>query len=157
MENHTITSAGDNITSTDNVRLDMKQENKQENQPAITPVGGYVLLKGVAQVSQIQMRSETLPNLKWRLTLESVGTDAVALRNLQGVVVLEYMDKVLPTIIDNNLSWNRQQSYAHSNNLNFVHKVDIVEYFITPVYNVVGILRDDVLQQKLTTDINILY
>ena len=117
-----------------------------EHKTNIIPIGGNVLLKGIAEVSLILITDTNLPKLQWNLYLESHGTNCEQLESLEAVgtynVALEYGDNIKQMPDNNNIfSLKAQYDVIKQHNLTLKDKVQIVEYFITPVYNIVAAVK----------------
>lgn len=117
-----------------------------EHKTNIIPIGGNVLLKGIAEVSLILITDTNLPKLQWNLYLESHGKNCEQLESLEAVgtynVALEYGDNIKQMPDNNNIfSLKAQYDVIKQHKLTLKDKVQIVEYFITPVYNIVAAVK----------------
>lgn len=117
-----------------------------EHKTNIIPIGGNVLLKGIAEVSLILITDNNLPKLQWNLYLESHGKNCEQLESLEAVgtynVALEYGDNIKQIPDNNNIfSLKAQYDIIKQNQCTLKDKVQIVEYFITPVYNIVAAVK----------------
>lgn len=117
-----------------------------EHKTNIIPIGGNVLLKGIAEVSLILITDTNLPKLQWNLYLESHGRNCEQLESLEAVgtynVALEYGDNIKQIPDNNNIfSLKAQYDIIKQNQCTLKDKVQIVEYFITPVYNIVAAVK----------------
>ena len=116
-----------------------------EHKTNIIPIGGNVLLKGIAEVSLILLTDSNLPKLQWNLYLEAYGTNCEQLESLEtGTynVALEYGDNIKQLPDNNNiLSLKAQYDVMKQQQLKLKDKIQIVEYFITPVYNIVAAVK----------------
>lgn len=116
-----------------------------EHKTSIIPIGGNVLLKGIAEVSLLLLTDSNLPKLQWNLYLEAYGTNCEQLESLEtGTynVALEYGDNIKQMPDNNNiLSLKAQYDVMKQQQLKLKDKIQIVEYFITPVYNIVAAVK----------------
>ena len=116
-----------------------------EHKTNIIPIGGNVLLKGIAEVSLLLLTDSNLPKLQWNLYLERYGTNCEQLESLEkGTynVALEYGDNIKQMPDNNNiLSLKAQYDVMKQQQLKLKDKIQIVEYFITPVYNIVAAVK----------------
>lgn len=116
-----------------------------EHKTNIIPIGGNVLLKGIAEVSLLLLTDSNLPKLQWNLYLEAYGTNCEQLESLEtGTynVALEYGDNIKQMPDNNNiLSLKAQYDVMKQQQLKLKDKIQIVEYFITPVYNIVAAVK----------------
>lgn len=126
-----------------------------EHKTNIIPIGGNVLLKGIAEVSLILITDTNLPKLQWNLYLESHGTNCEQLESLEAGtynVALEYGDNIKQIPDNNNIySLKAQYDVIKQNQCTLKDKVQIVEYFITPVYNIVAAVKTN--RPKLTSTV----
>lgn len=116
-----------------------------EHKTNIIPIGGNVLLKGIAEVSLLLVTDSNLPKLQWNLYLETYGTNCEQLESLEAGtynVALEYGDNIKQMPDNNNiLSLKAQYDVMKQQQLKLKDKIQIVEYFITPVYNIVAAVK----------------
>lgn len=116
-----------------------------EHKTNIIPIGGNVLLKGIAEVSLLLLTDSNLPKLQWNLYLETYGTNCEQLESLEtGTynIALEYGDNIKQLPDNNNiLSLKAQYDVMKQQQLKLKDKIQIVEYFITPVYNIVAAVK----------------
>ena len=116
-----------------------------EHKTNIIPIGGNVLLKGIAEVNLLLLTDSNLPELQWNLYLEIYGTNCEQLESLEtGTynIVLEYGNNIKQLPDKNNiLSLKAQYDVMKQQQLKSKDKIQIVEYFITPVYNIVAAVK----------------
>ena len=116
-----------------------------EHKTNIIPIGGNVLLKGIAEVNLLLLTDSNLPELQWNLYLETYGTNCEQLESLEtGTynIVLEYGNNIKQLPDKNNiLSLKAQYDVMKQQQLKSKDKIQIVEYFITPVYNIVAAVK----------------
>lgn len=116
-----------------------------EHKTNIIPIGGNVLLKGITEVSLLLLTDSNLPKLQWNLYLETYGTNCEQLESLEtGTynIALEYGDNIKQLPDNNNiLSLKAQYDVMKQQQLKLKDKIQIVEYFITPVYNIVAAVK----------------
>lgn len=116
-----------------------------EHKTNIIPIGGNVLLKGITEVSLLLLTDSNLPKLQWNLYLEACGTNCEQLESLKtGTynIALEYGDNIKQLPDNNNIfSLKTQYDVMKQQQLKLKDKIQIVEYFITPVYNIVAAVK----------------
>lgn len=123
---------------------------KKQGESGIIPIGNNVLLKGIIECSIIQLNGTMPKEVIWELLLDDCGEDVPqqikeAIKTGKRFSVrLEYGDKtMLIKTNDNPLSFNRQKELIQLKGIKGKgEKLQIVEYIITPAYNIVAILEN---------------
>lgn len=114
-----------------------------KNQTEIKPIAGNVLLKGISTVSILELTNKNLPPLQWILYLEDIGSECPQLESYKDktvIVTLDDKNRVKQISSSNNLySLHLQYELIKTNKLQIKDKIEIVEYFITPIYNIIAI------------------